>query len=122
VGTSQQAEKEGVVKKYILLALTILFLVPTGTPQKSKQITLTDKSDIPTSDILRGFQKYCPNVTITNDLAKSDYTIEAVKKDRLYHHCGFTLFDHDGKAIYSTETAQVSNAVKNVCQAINGLK
>jgi hypothetical protein len=109
------------VKKYVVLILTMLFVVAVGTTQKSKQIAITDKSDIPTSDVLRGLQKYCPNVSITSDLAKSDYTLEAVKKDRLYHHCGLTLFDHDGKAIYSTETAQVSNAVKNVCHAINGL-
>jgi hypothetical protein len=101
-------------------ALILILLLPSfGGAQKAKQIAITDKSDILTSDILRGLQKYCPNVAITNDVAKSDYTLEAVKKDRLYHHCGLTLFDHNGKAIYSTETAQVSNAIKNVCQAIN---
>lgn len=110
------------MNKYTSLALTILFLVPVGTSQTPKQITITEKSDIPTSDILRGFQKYCPNVTITNDVTKSDYKLEALKKDRLYHHCGLTLFDRDGKAVYSTETAQVSNGVKNVCNAINSSK
>jgi hypothetical protein len=110
---------EASVKKCATLVVLTLVLAQTGAGQKSRLIAITDKSDIPSSDVLRGLQKYCPNVSITNDAAHSDYTLEAVKKDRLYHHCGFTLFDQSGKAIYSTETAQVSNAIKNVCHAIN---
>jgi hypothetical protein len=45
-----------------------------------KSITLTDTSDVPGKDILKAISKECPNISITNDAAKSDYTLEATKR------------------------------------------
>lgn len=90
-----------------------------------KRIALTGKSDVPTAEILKGVQKECPNVSITNDASKSDYTLEAIKKTEFsqgtqYDRFDLTLFDHDGNAVYSTSARHVGNAVKDVCHAING--
>ena len=111
------------LKSFAFLAL--LSAVPTLAQDTAKRIVLTDKSDVPTADILKGVQKHCPNVSITNDATKSDYTLEAVKKTRIregteHDRFDLTVFDRDGKAVYSTETSGVGNAVKDVCQAING--
>lgn len=59
----------------------------------------------------------------TNDAAKSDYTLEAMKKSSFANGTekikfDMTLFDKDGTAVFSTSTWFVSNAVKDVCKAI----
>jgi hypothetical protein len=104
--------------------IVLLSAIPVLAQDTPKRIALTEKSDVPTADILKGLQKECPNVSITNDVTKSDYTLEAIKKTRLadgteYDHFALTLFDRDGKAVYSTSTRRVGNAVKDVCTFIH---
>jgi len=105
--------------------LVLLAAIPVLAQDASKRIAMTDKSDIPTADILKGLQKKCPNVSITNDVTKSDYTLEAIKKTDFNKGTesdsfDLTLFDRDGKAVYSTSTRLIGNAMKDVCHAING--
>lgn len=105
--------------------LVLLSAIPVNAQDTPRRIAITDKSDVPTAEILKGLQKECPNVSITNDVTKSDYTLEASKKAKVVKgsesdHFDLTLFDHDGNAIYSTSTRHVNNAVKDVCHAING--
>ena len=105
--------------------VVLLSAIPVLAQDTPKRIALTDKSDVPTADILKGLQKECPNVSITNDVTKSDYTLEAMKKTNFdkgteYDRFDLTLFDRDGNAVYSTSTRRVGNAVKDVCHAIYG--
>jgi hypothetical protein len=108
-----------------LTFLVLLSAIPGLARDTPRRIALTDKSDVPTADILKGLQKECPNVSITNDVTKSDHTLEAIAKTRLYQgttivRFDLTLFDRDGNAVYSTSTRRIDNAVKDVCHAING--
>lgn len=112
-----------ILKSFVCLVL--LSGISAFAQDAPKRIAITDRSDLPTADILKGLQKNRPNVAITNDVTKSDYTLEAIKKTKFaggneHDHFDLTLFDHDGNAIYSTSTRLVSNAVKDVCHAING--
>jgi hypothetical protein len=107
------------------VCLILLSSIPALAQDAPKRIAMTEKSDVSTADILKGLQKNCSNVTITNDETKSDYTLEAIKKTKFAggnesDHFDLTLCDHEGNAIYSTSTRRVSNAVKDVCHAIGG--
>ena len=106
---------------FLVIAVSLL-----AAQQPPRTITLTEKSNIPAAAILPSLKKSCPNVAITNDAASGDYTLEAVETSELYHGTDYgrphlTLFDRDGKAVYSTVTRKISNAVKDVCRAINGV-
>lgn len=110
------------------IACLILSFWASTVPAQStpKSIALTDKSQIEPKDLVKPLQKECPDVSITNDAAKSDYTLEAIKKVDPSHTgndgFNFTLFDHDGKIVRSTSTALLGNAVKDMCRAIkNGV-
>jgi hypothetical protein len=59
-------------------------------------------------------------VIVTAHRKKADYLLEAIdthsgKARKPYK---FTLFNSDGDRIFSTETAALSNAVKDVCEFI----
>lgn len=93
----------------------------------SKRVVLSENSTASSADILKGFQSKCPNVTLTLDREKADYFLEAMQGNRLdrsgqNRETKFTLFSKAGDAIYSTRTREISNAVKDVCNAINGVK
>src|SRR6267154_326817 len=101
------------------VCLILLSSIPALAQDVPKRIAMTDKSDVSTADILKGLQKNCSNISITSDVTKSDYTLEAIKKTKFAggnesDHFDLTLFDHDGNAIYSTSTRRVSNAVKDL--------
>jgi hypothetical protein len=88
------------------------------SPQNApKTIFLTDKSNVSPKDISKALQKEYPNVSITNDATKSDYTLEAIK---VSGHGGFdlTLFDRDGKIVRTTSNPDFGNAVKDIFRAI----
>jgi hypothetical protein len=72
-------------------------------------------------DILKALQKECPNVSITVDVAKSDYTLEAIKKAAPkagQDSFDLTLLDRDGKAFRTGSTPSLGYAAKDVCHAI----
>jgi len=74
--------------------------------------------------MLKVLQKECPNVSITNDVTKSDYTLEAIKKTSTTAQRGIdesfdlTLLDRTGKTLRNTSTLSLGNAVKDVCHTI----
>jgi hypothetical protein len=59
-----------------LLACLILCF-PVLAQSAPKSIVFTDTSNVSAKDILKAINKECPNVSITNDAAKSDYTLDA---------------------------------------------
>jgi hypothetical protein len=80
-----------------------------------------------TTDVIKAVNQKCVNVTITNDKAKADYVLETAYawcctprgESRGYK---FALFNKDGDAIFSTKTHTLTNAVRDVCNAINAGK
>jgi hypothetical protein len=95
---------------------------------KPVKISLTTQtpSSIPamaTADIARELSKRCPNAGLTRNAETADYSLEAVGGDRTNPHgqrlYKFTLFDHEGNVVFTTETRQLGNAVKDVCAYIN---
>jgi hypothetical protein len=104
----------------------LLWSGPVLAQSTPKSIALTDKSQIEPKDLLKPLQKECPDVSITNDVGKSEYTLEAMKTVAPSNNgsdgFNFTLFDHDGKIVRSTSTALLGNAMKDICRAIkNGV-
>ncbi|HEY1203245.1 MAG: hypothetical protein ABSH46_19070 [Bryobacteraceae bacterium] len=88
-----------------------------GTP---KSIALTYKSTVPPEDISKALRKECPSVSITSDVAKSDYTLEVIRTDLKTGQDSFdlTLIDRDGKTFRTASTPSLANAMKDVCHAI----
>jgi hypothetical protein len=84
-------------------------------PKPPKKIFLSPASNISGADIIKNLSDECPNVSITNDSAKSDYMVEA----RWAGRYEFSVFRHGGDAVYGTETSLLHNAVKDVCHYIN---
>jgi hypothetical protein len=102
--------------------LVLLFAIPTLAQDTPKSIALTGNSWVLTEDIMKALKKKeCSNVSITHDLTKADYTLDAIKKtDPKGGNTTFnlTLLDSDGNVIRSTSVMLLGNAVKDVCHAI----
>ncbi len=111
-------------RTFAVLFLVICIFSGMALSQKSsRRIALTGNSTVPSSEILKNLGKKCPGVTLTINPANSDYTLEANTENNRYNQplrYEFTLFDRNGNSIFSTKTRHLSNAVKDVCMAING--
>ncbi len=98
----------------LFACLVLLVAIPLVGQSTPKLIALTDNSDVPDKDISKSLRKECPNVSITKDVTKSDYTLEAMVAS-----FNLTLFDRDGKTVRSgTSMDYLDNAVKDICHAI----
>jgi hypothetical protein len=113
--------------KYVsyLVLLSVGLLAAQNAP---KTVALTDKSNVPAKDIVKAMGKECAGVTLTEDPAKSDYTLEAVKKVTrpglgIEHVNEFdlTLFDHAGNTFSSVSEESLGQTVKESCHAIRTL-
>jgi hypothetical protein len=105
-----------------LFALLILCF-PTLAQTAPKTIALTDTSDVPAKDILKALSKECPNVSITNGAAKSDYMLDATKRKSgeggIWGKSFYlTLLDHDGIIFITASDQYLGKAAKDVCHAI----
>lgn len=115
------------VGAFVLVSITVgvtLALAET----KSVKVSLVTQTPasvpaIPTADIAREVSKRCPNVSITRNAEAANYSLEAVGGERTNPHgqrlFKFTLYDHDGNVVFTTETRQLHNAVKDVCAFID---
>jgi hypothetical protein len=97
----------------------LCFGLAAGSPADPRPIKLLLKptSTVPPAEVLRHLSSHCPNVGITRDWKKSDYELEAGGWSGAYR---FTVYAHGGDAVYSTDTARLGNAVKDVCHFLNG--
>ena len=115
--------KNGVTCIASLAAVVVISVASiVSAQQKSVKIALTTSSTLASADIVKDMSKQCPNTTITLDLSKADYMLEAGGEGRTgngeFVKYKFTLFNHDGDAVYSTSTLHLGNAVKDVCSFI----
>lgn len=104
----------------LLFSATLLY-----AQDSTKKLKLADGSTVPTEDILKALSRECPDVSMTNDLAKSEYTLEARKKTtrsglRIEHITQFdlTLFDRDGNMFSSGSDTSLNHLMKDLCHAI----
>ena len=107
----------------LFACLVLLSAIPVLAQDTPKSVALTDTSDIPAKDILKALKKECPNVSITNDVTKSDYTLEAVKRKGggggiFAKSFDLALFDRDGGIFIAASNDNLSDSVKDVCHAI----
>jgi hypothetical protein len=109
----------------LIACLALLSAIPIHAQSTPKSVTLTQKSNVPTKDLLKPMRKECPNVTLTSDPTKSDYTLEATKTRipfgvGIEHTDGFSLILHDpaGVTVHGVSNSSLGNAVKDLCEAI----
>jgi hypothetical protein len=110
-----------------LLILTTWVLALTAEAQIVPRIVvaLSSTSTVAASDIRKAFEKKCPNVILTREPLKADYALEAMAEPinllsgSPTTRYRFTLFSRSGDIIYSTAPHKFSNAINNVCVAIN---
>jgi hypothetical protein len=101
------------------IALTIAFLalaLPCA-PQEHKIRVFLASDDVSSAEVGKSLDKHCPQVTLTIDQQRADYLLEAKNTGEgpARKPYKFTLFDRTSDRVFSTETARMDNAVKDVC-------
>ncbi len=104
-----------------MVAFLLCLSGATGQEQNHKvRISIAGNSNVSAAGLGKSLDSHCAEVSLTLDAQKADYLLEAI-----YTGAGparkpykFTLFSHDGDRIFSTETARLDNAVKDVCAFI----
>jgi len=112
--------------KKCLFLLTALLLPSVAEPQKHLvRIAFSRTSTVQVTDIRKALADTCPNLQLTSDPLRSDYALEAmagtinVVFPTEVTRYRFTLFDRSGNAFFSTAPHKFSNAIHNVCMAID---
>jgi predicted secreted Zn-dependent protease len=78
---------------------------------------------ISSADLLKEINAKCTGVFLTDDPTKADYRLEAgrasccTKKGESKGY-KFALFNKSGDAIFSTQTKELKNAVKDMCKVV----
>jgi hypothetical protein len=109
-------------KSFACLASLVCTVLLSAQDAPKKTIALI-KSNVP--DIEKRLQKECPNVSITGDVGKSDFTLEAMKTRTPWgigiEHTdkfGLTLFDHEGNIFSATSDTSLRQTLKDLCRAL----
>src|SRR6266446_1872393 len=74
-----------------------------------------------TAEIIKTINQRCPELTVTNNLGRSDFVIvldHEGSKGPLAHRNKIAVFNRDGDDIFSNSTRELGNAVKDACQAM----
>ena len=73
-----------------------------------------------TVEVMKTFGESCPNLTVTKDSHKADYTVsferESLKTIR--RHNKFAAFNRSGDMVFSSSTRELGNAVRSFCASI----
>lgn len=112
------------IRTSLILAFAMLFLAcvaPVGNaqaPGRQIRLLLSRRSTVDPVEIVKHLGQKCPNVTLTTntDPKASDYMLYAGGWSGNYR---FMVVAHGGDTLYATETAFLSNAVKDVCKFLN---
>ena len=97
-----------------LFAQKVSQQTPAGRPLK---LVLSPRSTADRVEIVKHLSEKCPNVTITTNRKNSDYMLYAGGWSGAGYR--FMVIAKGGDMIYATETALLSNAVKDVCKFLN---
>ena len=113
-------------KRFTLILLLLPYIAQAQ--KLPVRIAFSSTSTVAASDIRKSFAKKCPNVKLTFDPSRSDYALEAMAGTinpvfaTEVTRYRFTLFNRAGNAFYSTSPHKFSNAINNVCMAIDRQK
>jgi hypothetical protein len=88
---------------------------PQGGPHPLR-LVLARRSTADPVEVMKHFSQNCPNVAITTSERNSDYMLYAGGWSGNYR---FMLIRKGGDVLYTTETALLSNSVKNVCKYLS---
>jgi|SRR3954468_17840139 hypothetical protein len=109
-----------------MLLLAVLLLPAVAEPQKHLvRIAFSRTSTIESTEIRKALADTCPNLQLSFDPLRSDYALEAkagtvnVVFPTEVTRYRFTLFDRSGNTFFSTAPHTFSNAIHNVCMAID---
>jgi hypothetical protein len=86
---------------------------PTEKPLK---LVLARQSTADPVEVMKHLSQKCPNITLTTNPRSSNYMLYAGGWSGDYR---FMVIAKGGDTIYATETALLSNAVKNVCKFLD---
>lgn len=73
-----------------------------------------------TVEVMKTFGESCPNLTVTNDQNKADYTVSFERESNkgLRKHNKFAAFNRAGDMVYSASTRNLGNAVRGFCAVV----
>ncbi|MGA8870919.1 MAG: hypothetical protein WB460_07270 [Candidatus Acidiferrales bacterium] len=113
--------KKFIISLAVLLLAGLAGVAPTAKAQstpahKQLKIVLTRQSTVDPVEIMKHLSQKCPNVTLTTNPKRSDFMLHAGGWSGNYR---FLVIAHGGDTVYATETALLSNAVKNVCRYLD---
>jgi hypothetical protein len=101
------------IAMFAVISAAVATAQPAARPLK---IVLAPRSTADPVEVMKHFSQSCPNVTITTNQKNSDFMLFAGGWSGNYR---FMLIQKGGDVLYTTETALLSNSVKNVCKFIN---
>jgi len=105
--------------RWVLVVAALIFAhgAACWAQDAKTRISLTENSNVTSAEIGKSLDSHCPEVVLTADPRKADYTLEAINTGAgpARNPYKFTLFDHNGDRVYSTETSRKDSAVKDVC-------
>ncbi len=115
--------KKFIIGFAILIAFVITPVVPAisvasaaPAPARPLRIVLARQSNVDIAQLVKHFSSQCPNVTITTNPKGSDFMLAENGWSGSYR---FLVIAHGGDTIYATETALLSNSVKDVCKFLS---
>ena len=89
-------------------------------PSEGKlRVYVTDRPQ--TTEIMKTFNQRCPEVAVTNDVAKADFHVtldHEGSKGYLHRRNKIVVFNRDGDDIFTDSTRELGNSVKDACRAI----
>ena len=123
--------------KLILLGMAVLtavaaepkariFLTESGAVQISgKEMHFSGPTSSESIEVMRAFQRYCPEVAITNDKAKADFVVRLDREGPspvtpFVRGNKAAVFNRDADLVYSQSSRTLAPAVKGVCGAVTG--
>jgi hypothetical protein len=93
--------------------------VPLSPPEGKLRVYVTDRPQ--TTEIMKTFNQRCPEVAITNNIAKADFDVTLDHeggKGYLHRRNKIAVFNRGGDDIFTDSTRELGNAVKDACRAM----
>jgi hypothetical protein len=119
--SKSRAEGDQAMKQIILVMAILMFACAAGAgPEvvgKPLKLVIERHSTVPMVEVVKNFGDKCPNVTITTNVEKSDYMLQAIGWPGDGYR--FMVIGKGGDSLYATKTVLLSNAVKDVCHFLN---
>lgn len=115
------------MKKFVykVASIGLLSIGTAGTSaQHQAKVAIDPRSSGEAQSLLivKGFHDLCPNVSIIRDESQADYVVLASESDPwrgFLLHYYITIYDKQGKVVFSTDKHHGKDASKDACRFIN---